>query len=181
MRKYLLGVAALILLMGNPASADEGQGVTPMLKMDTTYTFVLGTDFILAAPFPGIPAEVLWALVWEGTIEGDINGVIRWWVEFTPAGTFGAVGRWELWDCESPTPACYDGSTRLIMAGHDVFGYVSDIDWEGKGIVTHVGAGYPEYAEWSGRRITDGGWVDFTGLPYGEGWFTIYNRPSNKH
>jgi hypothetical protein len=180
MRKYLLGVAALILLMGNPASADEGQGVTPMLRMDTTYYFVLGTDFRLPAAFPGRPSSLLWALTWEGTVEGDINGVIRWWAEFTPPLSFAGTGRWEIWDCASPAPTCFDPS-RLIMAGYDVFGYVSDVDWEGKGIVAYVGADYPEYAEWFGRRITDGGWVDFTGLPYGEGWFTIYNKPSNKH
>jgi hypothetical protein len=41
------------------------------------------------------------------------------------------------------------------------------------------------HTEWFGRRITDGGWVEFdthTGFPiYGEGSFVIYNRPSNKH
>ena len=69
------------------------------------------------------------------------------------------------------------------MAGYDAFGYVSDVDWEGKGVVTYVNAAYPEYAEWFGRRISDGGYVDFPGgVPsYGEGWFTIYNKPSNKH
>lgn len=32
-------------------------------------------------------------------------------------------------------------------------------------------------------RISHGGYVDFVdGVPiYGEGWFTIFNRPSNKH
>ena len=184
MKKYLLAVAALMLLTGNPASADEGEGVTPMLNMETTYHFIFGSAFISTAPFPGTSSETLWGIVWEGTVEGDINGVIRWWVEFTPPGTFGAVGRWEIWDCDPVYPATdCDDPDQLIMAGHDVFGYVSPIDWEGKGIVTYVGAAYPEYAEWLGRRITDGGWVEFVGgFPfYGEGWFTIYNRPSNRH
>ena len=50
--------------------------------------------------------------------------------------------------------------------------------------MTYVGAGYlEEYGEWFGRRIADGGYVNFVGgVPNdGEGWFTIYNRPSNKH
>ena len=71
------------------------------------------------------------------------------------------------------------------MAGYDAFGYTSDTEWAGKGVVTYVGANYLEkYGEWFGRRITDGGWVKFLapGTPeYGEGWFTIYNTPSNKH
>ena len=38
-------------------------------------------------------------------------------------------------------------------------------------------------AEMDGRRYTDGGHVEFEDglLSYGEGWFTILNRPSHKH
>jgi hypothetical protein len=179
MRKLIFGVAALLLLVA--ATASAGQGVTPMLKMQTTYKFIFPSDVIPAAPF----AErigTMYALVWEGTVEGDVNGVIRWWVELTPAGAFTAAGRWELWDCapEYPVACDYDDLGRLMMAGYETFGYVSDVDWKGKGIVTYANE---EYAEWYGRRTNDGGYVDFSGgLPsYGEGWFTIYNKPSNKH
>jgi len=178
MRKLILGAAALFLLAASPVPADKG--VTPMLKMDTTYHFQFFSPTIPAAPLPGRPGAD-WALAWEGTVQGDINGVIRWWVEFPMTG----VGRWEIWHCEPVYPAsdCQD-PVRLIMAGYDAFGYVSPTDWEGKGVVTYVGAEYlEEYGEWFGRRITDGGYVDFPGgVPsYGEGWFTIYNTPSNKH
>ena len=185
MRKYLLGVAALILLMGNPASADEGTGVVPMLKMDTTYYFVLGSaPMTPAAELPGRFPGTFWGVAWEGTVQGDLNGVIRWWVEVPLSG----VGRWEIWGCAVPEPDCYD-PTRLIMAGYDAFGYMSDSfdAWAGKGVVTYVGPGYPEYAEWFGRRINDGGSIDYILIGdepvphYGEGWFTIYNKPSNKH
>ena len=67
------------------------------------------------------------------------------------------------------------------MAGYETFGYVSDVDWRGKGIVTYANE---EYAEWFGRRYTDGGYVELDDsglLSHGEGWFTIYSRPSNKH
>jgi hypothetical protein len=67
------------------------------------------------------------------------------------------------------------------MAGHDVFAYVSGNEWAGKGIVAYA---REDYAEWSGSRITDGGYVDYDadGFPeYGEGPFVIYNKPSNKH
>ena len=181
MRKLLLGVAALVLLAAS--SAPAGGGVTPMLKMNTTYNFVFTTGFIPAAPFVERPSGTQYALVWYGTIQGDVNGVIRWWAEFTPAGEFTGAGRWEFWDCEPvyPSPDCdFNDPALLIMAGYEVFQYVSATDWEGKGIVTYANE---EYAEWFGRRTTDGGWVAFEGgFPsHGQGPFTIYNRPSNKH
>ena len=178
MKKFLFGVMALALLAASPAQGDEG--VTPMLKMDTTYHFQFFNPVIPAAALPGRPTSE-WALAWEGTLQGDINGVIRWWVEWPLTG----VGRFELWDCEPEYPAsdCQDPA-QLIMAGYEAFAYVSDIDWEGKGVVTYVGAAYmDEYGEWFGRRIADGGYVNIVDgmLSDGEGWFTIYNRPSNKH
>ncbi len=181
MKKYLLGVAALLVLAASPVPA--GQGVTPMLKMSTTYHFIFGSGFIPAAPFVERLPGIQYALVWQGTVEGDIDGVIRWWVELLPSGAFTSAGRFEIWDCEPvyPSPGCdFDSPDQLIMAGYETFGYVSDVDWEGKGIVSYANE---EYAEWFGRRTTDGGYVDFVGgFPsYGEGYFTIYNRPSNKH
>ena len=179
MKKYLLGMAALLLLAASPASADKG--VTPMLKMNTTYNFELSA-FIPMAPFVERSLELQWALVWEGTIQGDVNGAMRWWVPFqADPEVFVGVARWEIWDCEPvyPSSDCvYSDPELLIMAGYESWGYVSDTDWEGKGVVTYANE---QYAEWFGRRITDGGWVDFSGLPYGGGLFTIYNRPSNKH
>ena len=182
MKKLLLGLATLVLLAAAPAQGKEG--VTPMLRMDTTYYFQEFTQMIPAAPLPGRPAA-FWGFAWEGTVQGDISGVIRWWVEVPFFAPTKGVGRFELWDCAPVYPAsgCQDPA-RLIMAGYEAFRWVSPTDWEGKGVVTYVGAEYlEEYGEWFGRRITDGGYVDFVGgLPfYGEGWFTIYNRPSNKH
>jgi hypothetical protein len=181
MRKFILGAAALLLLAASPAPADKG--VIPMLKMDTTYNIVFGTDFISMAPFPGTNPLTQWALTWEGTVKGDINGVIRWWAQFTPPDAFGSVGRFEIWDCAPVVPiSCdYGDTTLLLMAGYEAFAYTSATDWEGKGIVTYANE---DYAEWLGRRYTDGGYVDFypNNFPCcGEGWFTIYNRPSNKH
>ena len=179
MRKLMYAAATLLFLLAAPVSAD--QGVTPMLKMNTTYKFVFPSDIIPAAPFAE-RVGTLYALVWEGTIEGDVNGVIRWWVEFTPAGAFTAAGRWEIWNCapEYPVSCDYGNPELLIMAGYETFWYVSDVDWKGKGIVTFANQ---EYAEWYGRRTGDGGYVDLVGglLSYGEGSFTIYNTPSNKH
>jgi hypothetical protein len=177
MKRLILGLAAVVLLATGTAQSSEG--VTPMLKMNTTYHFVFGTGFELAAPLPGTPSGAMWALAWEGSIQGDVNGVIRWWVQFVPPDQFKSVGRFEIWNCE--LGGCdYEDTSLLLMAGYEVFGYVSATDWEGKGIVTFA---HEDYAEWLGRRYADGGWVQFVGgFPfYGEGPFVIYNRPSNKH
>ena len=179
MKNLIIGLTALVFMAASPAPGSEG--VTPMLKMDTTYKFVFPSEIIPAAPFAE-RVGTLYALVWEGTIEGDVDGVIRWWVEFTGTA-FTAAGRFELWDCppEYPITCDYGDPELLIMAGYETFGYVSDIDWQGKGVVTYTNE---EYAEWYGRRYTDGGYVEFDDsglLSHGEGWFTIYNRPSNKH
>jgi hypothetical protein len=181
MKRLIFAVAALLLLVASPVPANKG--VTPMLKMDTTYKIVFGSDFNQMAPFPGRDAVTQWALTWEGTVQGDINGVIRWWVPFnSETESFLGVGRWELWNCapEYPISCDYKDASLLMMAGYDAFAYVSATDWEGKGIVTYANE---QYAEWLGRRITDGGNVEVSGgFPCcGEGWFKIYNRPSNKH
>lgn len=181
MRKLLFGMAALVLLAATSAPADEG--VTPMLKMNSAYNMVFGSDFKPAPDFVGTPPGTQFALTLEGTVQGDINGVYRYWAGWSPDPEIGFTGwgRWELWNCESvyPSPNCdYNDLALLIMAGNDAFVYVTDTDWVGKGIVTYANE---QYAEWFGRRIAEGGWFDFSGLPYGQGVFTIYNRPSNKH
>lgn len=176
MKRFLFAVTALLMLVAGPAPANDDN--TPWLEMHTTYHFVLGTDFKQMAPFAERSTE-LWALTWEGTIEGDVDGVIRWWVPWNGTA-FTSVGRWEIWDCEPvyPSSGCdFDDLAQLIMAGYDAFGYVSPTEWAGKGIVTYANE---QYAEWFGRRITDGGWIDFSGVPWGEGPFIIYKRPANK-
>jgi hypothetical protein len=178
MKNLIFGLTAVVFTAASPAPAS--QGVTPMLNMETTYRFVFPSDIIPAAPFAE-RAGISYALIWEGTIKGDMDGVIRWWAEFTGT-SFTSTGRFELWDCvpEYPINCDYGDPDLLLMAGYETFRYVTDVDWEGKGIVTYTNE---EYADWFGRRYTDGGYVEFEGgFPSeGEGWFTIYNKPSNKH
>lgn len=177
-----VAVVTALLLAAGPASANEG--VTPMLKMHNAYHFVFGSGFLPAASFAGRTGETVWALAWEGTVGGDVSGVMRWWVVFTPPDKAGSVDRWEIWDCKPvwPAPAgCFDDPARLIMAGYETFDYPTAAEWEAKGVVTDADE---QHAEWVGKRIAEGGSVEYDtgGTPTGGiGLFTIYNTPSNKH
>jgi hypothetical protein len=130
-----------------------------------------------------------WVLAWEGTIQGDVNGVIRWWIDFGEAGYPNYVGRWEVLDCLPAYPiSCPHDPALVIMAGYSAGTNFAPVDgfaeWPGKGVVTFVA---PQYAKWFGRRTTEGGRYNFAlvgGVPtpnYGEGTFMIFDRPSNKH
>ena len=111
MIKIITGILLLGLVIVNPASANEG--VTPMLKMDTTYHFMGFSQPTAAAELPGRPGGSQWGLAWTGSILGDVDGVIRWWAEFYPNPDpdpeadpviLTGVGRWEIWDCDPDDP-----------------------------------------------------------------------------
>ena len=180
MKKYLLGMAALLLLAASPVLASDN---APWLKSHITYNFAATSGEVNPCFDPA------WTLAWEGTIAGDVNGVLRWWVDFSEAGYPNYVGRWEVLDDDPvyPKETCEPDET-VIMAGYSAGTNFAPVDgvaeWSGKGIVTFVSAGYPQYAKWFGRRTIEGGWYNFAapGLPnYGEGTLMIFDRPSNKH
>jgi hypothetical protein len=109
-------------------------------------------------------------LAWEGTTDGDIEGIIRWWLVFPTRVTGQAshfVGRWEIWD---------DDDTFLLLAG-DEAGTTTDRPgksgvWRANGIVTYVNPGFPELDDLFGRQVHDGGefiWVIPGVFPL-EGW-----------
>jgi hypothetical protein len=172
MKKIFIGIAALALLVASPAPAGDN---APWLKSDTTYYFA--GDQV---------RDPSWLLGWEGTIQGDVNGVLRWWIDLAEWFPPDYVARWEVLDCDPVDPsACpYDDITKVIMAGYSVgtnFAPVDDVvEWSGKGVVTFVA---PQYAAWFGRRTTEGGryYLVGGGPTNGDGTFMIYDRPSNKH
>jgi len=177
MKKIFIGITALALLVASPAPAGDN---APWLESYTAYYFA------------GDPVrDPSWLLVWEGTIQGDVNGVIRWWVDLAEWFPPDYVTRWEVLDCDPGDPSSCpydpddpDDPAPVIMAGYSAgtnFAPVGDVvEWSGKGIVTFVA---PQYAEWFGRRTTEGGWYYLVGggPTNGGGTFMIYDRPSNKH
>ena len=171
------------MLAAGPATAKDN---TPWLGSDITYQFAIFQG--LSDP-SFVPA---WPLAWEGTIQGDVNGVIRWWIDPLETVYPVYVGRWEVLACAPVYPIACSLEAPVIIAGYSVGTNFAPVDgiaeWSGKGIVTFVNDDqYPQYAKWFGRRTTEGGWYDFVDFGegpfpnYGEGRFMIFDRPSNKH
>jgi len=109
-------------------------------------------------------------LVWKGSISGDINGVMLWWmvVPYKEVGqTTHYVIRWEI----------FDDDDNLLLAGDEAGSttlrhYINSI-WRANGTVTEA---YGEFADWKGRHVHDGGnvdWGDEDTPASGEGIFRI--------
>jgi hypothetical protein len=162
MKKRLVIVLALILVL-IPTGMALAEKPAPSLTGTTEYAFVghLG-EFD--------PEGRL--LVWRGTISGDINGVMLWWmvVPFKEVGqTTHFVARWEIWNLNE---------TVMLLAGDEagtttVRHYKNSI-WRANGIVTEASG---NFADWKDRQMHDGGNVDWGEAPpasaSGEGTFRI--------
>lgn len=109
--------------------------------------------------------------VWEASISGDIEGEMKWWFvsDGGPPNMPDAAhvahyeGRWEIWD-----------GGDLLLAGQSAGTTAQPKDkdgiWRGAGVVTEAGAGYEA---WIGRRIFEGGNVNWVFPFSGQGIFRI--------
>lgn len=113
-------------------------------------------------------------LVWEGTIEGDVTGTMKWWFGPKPApnvvylgGKVGYyTGRWEIWD----------GDTLLLAgesAGKTVTPEGANGMWDGHGVATEASV---RFNALKGHHIYETGPVINEGFPniYGTGIFSIH-------
>lgn len=114
-------------------------------------------------------------LIWEGTIQGDLNGTMKWWFGPNPAPNITYQGgrvsyyaaRWEIWDSTG---------TRLLLAGDSAGKTVTPVEadgmWDGHGVVKQVRRVFKRL---KGRHIYETGPVQGT-FPelYGTGIFVIY-------
>ena len=149
---------ALLLVLGT-VLADDAKKPAPSLRCTTEYDFVGHLGIVVDGRL----------LAWEGTISGDINGVIQWWMP--PGTTTGQVGHWvdrcEIWD----------GGNLLLVgesAGTTTVRHGKNSNWRGNGIVTEASE---EFEDWIGRQTYEGGsvtWAIPGLLPLdGEGIFRI--------
>ena len=111
-------------------------------------------------------------LAWKGTISGDINGVIKWWMDGTTMTYTGQAShyedRFEIWNADE---------TVLLMAGDEAGTTTARLgknsNWRTNGTVSEVG---PGYEDWLGRNNHAEGHFTWAvpGLPdHGTGTFRI--------
>ncbi len=136
---------ALLLVTGTALADDAALGdpkPAPALTGTTEHEFVGHLEIV---------DDKGRLLAWEGTISGDINGVIQWWMG--PMSTVGHVSsyvyRVEIWNSDK---------TALLLAGEETGSTTAapgkDAVWRGKGIVTEASA---EFEEWIGRQVYESG------------------------
>jgi len=159
-------LALALLLVSGTASADDAAlgdpKPAPSLTGTTEHEFVGHLEIL---------DDKGRLLAWEGTISGDINGVIQWWMG--PMSTIGHVSHYvyrvEIWNSDK---------TVLLLAGEQAGSTTAapgkNPVWRGKGIVTEASA---EFEDWIGRQVYESGhatWAIPGVLPdYGVSTFLI--------
>ncbi len=114
-------------------------------------------------------------LAWEGTVSGDIEGVIRWWM-VVPFSVTGQVThfqeKWEILDVTGTFVLLegYNAGTTTNRPGKSGV-------WRSNGVVTWVNPNMPELAKWFGRHMHESGeffWTIPGVLPsHGTGKFRV--------
>lgn len=167
-RYWFLPIVLVMWQSTQPAVAENDAALDGLLTSKIDYWFVghLGqTD------------DEGRLLVWEATVEGDVNGEMKWWfvnppaiadVTFTSGSVSFYAARWELW---------IDGALLLAgnSAGKTVFAAGADGIWDGHGRVTEANG---EFGQLHGRHIYETGPVLLGSEPprslKGTGAFVIY-------
>ncbi|MCH7821299.1 MAG: hypothetical protein IIA07_04715 [Proteobacteria bacterium] len=167
MKNIFVAAIVMVLVMPSTVLADDD---TSQLGSDTHYYLAVSQDQRKASRL----------LAWEGTIQGGITGVIRWWNDTAEAVSPNYVTRWEILDCPLPDPSsCPHDPALTIMAGYSAGTNFAPVDgitkWLGQGLVTFVDPKYPQYAKWFGHRTTEGGSYTKRDRTEGDGVFTIYD------
>lgn len=165
-----LAVVLACMLWGSAAQAQT-PAITKQLTSRIDYTLV---------PPPRPQDDEGRNLFWEATVQGDINGTMKWWFEVPPPASLppfpgGSVAyyaaRWEIWD---------ESGEELLLAGQSagktVFPAAFPAEagmWDGHGVVTEARA---DFSPLKGRRIYETGPVIFEvpGPLGGTGIFVIY-------
>jgi len=136
---------ALLLVLGT-VMADNANKPAPSLRCTTDYWWVRENP---PDPFPGH---------WEGTISGDIEGVIIWPPGTDPMRFAGQtshyVGSFQIWDSD---PVLNPLAVLLLTgegAGSTTVRHGRDSIWRTNGIVTGAS---DDFVDWIGCRVHQDG------------------------
>jgi hypothetical protein len=157
-------LALTLLLVFGTVLADNSASHTPKPAPTLTGT----TDYYFVGNLWIFDAEGRW-LAWEGTISGDINGTIQWWMG-VPRVT-GQTGHYD------DLCVILDSKGELLLAvdeaGSSTIRHGETGIWRTNGTVIDASE---ECEAWLGRQVHDGGeatWDEF-GMPdKGVGTFRI--------
>jgi len=152
-----LGVVAALVPVGMAASKKPA----PLLEGITEYALV-------APPYGPLMVDGGGrVLVWEGTISGDIEGVIQWWIG--PVTRTGSVSHYDdrcviLDEDENVLLEVLESGSTTYRDGKDPI-------WRTNGVVTYASG---DYTDWIGRQShADGDAKLLETPPCGTGTFRV--------
>ena len=145
----LLGALVMALLPAAPALAKKP------LKADTTYTLDT-TNTVVDGHL----------MAWTGTITGDIEGYIEWWIE---------LATWtNVTDPDSPRQAShytmktliYDerGGTLILQTLESGTTTMANTSWRTNGVVTYADPDL--FPGWDGRKVHESGTFSIDVFPW---------------
>jgi hypothetical protein len=140
-----------------PAEMAQAKKPAPSLRCTTEYVFVGYLD--------EFDSEGRW-LVWEGSISGDIEGVIQWWIgEITKTGGVSHYDdRWVILDEDGePLLAGEESGSTTTRGGQDKI-------WRTNGVVTDAS---DQFEGWIGRQTHADGNVELLEIETPEGLILI--------
>ena len=159
-RSICLLLTLLVILALASAGMTEAEKPAPTLTGATEYNFV---------GYLGLFDGEGRLLAWEGTITGDIEGTIQWWMAVPMA-----TGQASHYD---QRVVILDTAGELLLAADEVgcttIRHRKNSIWRANGTVTDASE---EFADWLGRETHEEGNVTWTpdGLPdHGYGTFRV--------
>ncbi len=147
-----LAVVAAVVPVGTAAAKKP----EPKLEGITEY------DFVFNPSDPVIDGKGR-ALVWEGTISGDIEGVIQWWIPL-PTSKTGSVSHYDD-RCVILDEAKENVLLDVLESGCTTYRDDQDPIWRTNGVVVDASG---DYTAWIGCRTHadgDAKMVEVPGLP----------------
>ena len=157
----------------NPSSPEANKDFHATTSLDKKPAAMLfdSTDYNFVAGL-GITDDQGRTLAWKGTVSGDINGVVKWYMDLNNMLYTGQAShykdRFEIWDA---------AEENLLLAGDEAGSttarHMKNSNWRTNGIVTDAA---PGYEDWIGRHNHAEGHFTWAapGLPdHGYGTFRI--------